>query len=203
MKKLLEFLKTSAQGGLFVLLPLLLLWLLLGEILGLIVTLATPIADLFPQDMFEDLSMPNLVALILLTAVSFLLGLVLRSEYFEQLWNRFDQNVIGRLPLYNALKRLTKGFYSTEEGCFIAALYHTDENTSELVYLIEKIDDQRSVILVPWAPTSFAGSVKIVKSEQLELLSDNIGNASRVLSHWGVGMKSFIDESSIGQQKSS
>ena len=48
MKNLLEFLKTTAMGGLFVLLPVLLLYLLLSEALDLIVALATPIADLFP-----------------------------------------------------------------------------------------------------------------------------------------------------------
>ena len=36
MKQLLEFLKTTVLGGLFVLLPLLLLYLLLSEALGLI-----------------------------------------------------------------------------------------------------------------------------------------------------------------------
>ena len=46
MKQLMEFLKTTAMGGLFVLLPILLLYLLLAEALGMIVALATPIADL-------------------------------------------------------------------------------------------------------------------------------------------------------------
>ena len=45
MKNLMEFFKTSLLGGLFVLLPLLLLYLLLAELLELVVALATPIAE--------------------------------------------------------------------------------------------------------------------------------------------------------------
>ena len=64
MKQLLEFLKTTAMGGLFVLLPILLLYLLLAEALDLIVALATPIADLFPKATFEKVEFQVIVGLI-------------------------------------------------------------------------------------------------------------------------------------------
>jgi len=47
MKRFTKFLKTTIMGGLFVLLPLLLLYLLLAEALPLVIVLATPIAVLF------------------------------------------------------------------------------------------------------------------------------------------------------------
>lgn len=53
MKTLSEFIKTSILGGLFVLLPLVLFYLLLSELLQVVVALATPIADLFPKDTFD------------------------------------------------------------------------------------------------------------------------------------------------------
>ena len=70
MKQLLEFLKTTALGGLFVLLPVLLLYLLLAEALGLIVILAEPIADLFPKGTFDEIKHPEVVGLILIMGLS-------------------------------------------------------------------------------------------------------------------------------------
>jgi hypothetical protein len=49
MKNLLEFPKTSLLGGLFVLLPLVLFYLLLSELLQIVVALNTPIADFLPS----------------------------------------------------------------------------------------------------------------------------------------------------------
>ena len=49
MKTTMEFLKTCFLGGLFVLLPLLLFYLLFSELMDIIVALATPIADLVPE----------------------------------------------------------------------------------------------------------------------------------------------------------
>ena len=74
------FLKTTALGGLLVLFPLMLFYLLFDEILELVVAFATPIADLFPKQMMERVQFPVLVALILIFGVSFLLGLAIRLE---------------------------------------------------------------------------------------------------------------------------
>ena len=54
-----NYIKTTLLGGLFILLPLMLLWLGLQEIAGLLIAMATPIADLFPKGPFEDLAAPG------------------------------------------------------------------------------------------------------------------------------------------------
>jgi len=110
MKQLLEFLKTTAMGGLFVLLPILLLYLLLSEALDLIVAVATPIADLFPEGTFEKVEFPVIIGLILILGISFLIGLGLRLEKGRSLGRWIERTIFDRLPGYNALKSLTTGF---------------------------------------------------------------------------------------------
>ena len=78
-----KFLKTTLLGGLFILLPLMLLWIGLKEIGGLLVAMATPIADLIPGDRFENLTVPGVVAIILITGTSILLGLAARSAWLR------------------------------------------------------------------------------------------------------------------------
>lgn len=88
MKKLADFMKTTAAGGFFVLLPLILFYLLLSEILELIVGMATPIADLlFPKGTFDEVSAPVLVAILLLLGASFVIGIAMRSENGRRLAN--------------------------------------------------------------------------------------------------------------------
>ena len=48
-------------------------------------------------------------------------------------------------------------------------------------------------ILVPWAPASFAGSIKILSRDRIELLDSSLGDTSRVLSHWGVGTFDLLE----------
>ncbi|PQP34080.1 hypothetical protein C6A37_09625, partial [Desulfobacteraceae bacterium SEEP-SAG9] len=150
MRQLIEFLKTTALGGLFVLLPVLLLYLLLSEALDLIVVLATPIADLFPKGTFDQIKSPALIALILIVGVSFLIGLALRSESGRRLGGWIERTVFGHLPVYTALKSLATGFAKTgKEGAFRPAVMISPNGDRELAYVIEDHGDGRATVLLP------------------------------------------------------
>ena len=127
MSRVGEFLKTTAMGGLFVLLPVLLLYLLLAEALDLVIALATPIADLFPKGTFDQIKFPVLTALVLIVVVSFLIGLALRSSTGRRLGNRVERATLRRLPLYIALKNLTKGFVQAGQDSFRPAFLLSSE----------------------------------------------------------------------------
>lgn len=198
MKKLAEFIKTTLLGGLFVLLPLVLFYLLLSELLELVVVLATPIADLFPKGVFDEVKMPVIIGLILIVGASFIFGLALCSETLRRLGNWIEGSLLGRLPLYNAVKSLARGLIGArEDTAFRTAVLHSADGEREIVYVIEDHGDGHMTVLVPWAPASFAGSVKIVSSERIEMLDVSVGDASRVLGHWGVGAREMLGQKDV------
>jgi uncharacterized membrane protein len=193
LKQLLDFLKTTAMGGLFVLLPILLLYLLLAEALDLIVALATPIADLFPEGTFGKVEFPVIFGLVLILGLSFVIGLGLRAKIARRSGRWFERTVLDRLPAYNALKSLTTGFAEAgKAGAFKAAVLTSSDGDRELVYVIEDHGDEDLTVLVPWAPAAFAGSVKIVDRDRIKFLEANLGDVSRALGHWGVGVRELL-----------
>jgi uncharacterized membrane protein len=197
MKQLLEFLKTSLIGGLFVLLPLVLFYLLLSELLEVVVVLATPIADLFPKGTFDQIKMPVVIGIILIVGASFLFGLALRSASLRQLGLWIERTLLNRLPLYNAVKRMGRGLVGAqEESAFRSAVFNSSNGEKEIVYLIEDHGDGQMTILCPFAPASFAGSVKIVSADRIEILETSFGDASRVIAHWGVGTRELLGKKS-------
>jgi uncharacterized membrane protein len=198
MKNFTEFIKTSLIGGLFVLLPLILFYLLLAEMLQLVVALATPIADLFPKGTFDRVNAPVLMALILIVGASFLFGLALRSMTLRRLGLWIERGALGRLPLYNAVKSLSRALVgANEDTAFKPAVLNSADGEREIVYIIEDHGDGQVTVLVPWAPASFAGSVKIMSNDRIEMLDASLGDVSRVLSHWGVGVHELINNKGL------
>jgi uncharacterized membrane protein len=170
--------------------------LLLDEILGLVVALATPIADLFPKDIFEPIEIPVLLAVLLIVIVSFFLGLAARITVLSRLGIWVEKRTLERIPIYHAVKRLSQGLLGAKEAqVFKPAIMTSSENEREIVYLIEDHQDGEMTVLVPWAPAAFAGSVKIVQRSRLEMLDANLDSASRALSHWGVGVQNILGKS--------
>ena len=193
MKKLTQFVKTSLLGGLLVLLPLMLFFLLVDELLGLVVALATPIADLFPKGMFDNIQTPVLIAVLLILMVSFLFGLAMRMVYLRRLGLWIERTLFERMPIYTAVKRLSQGLLgATEDEVFRPAVMTNSLGEREIVYLVEDHQDGDVTVLVPRAPAAFAGPIKIVPQSCLEMLDANLGETSRALSHWGVGVSQLL-----------
>ena len=196
MNRLSSFLKITIIGGLVVLLPVLLLYLLLSEAVQLILALATPIADLFPKGTFDRVYFPVLMALLLIVLASFLTGLAARSAAGRRLGSWIERTLLAPLPLYGMLKGLTAALIGTDATtAFKPALLLSDDGGREPAYIVEDHGNGRVTVLVPWAPTPFAGSVKIVARERIELLEVSLGDFSRALSHLGVGMRDVLDTS--------
>ena len=198
MRNLPEFFKTTLLGGLFVLLPLILIYLLLAEMLQLVVVLATPIADLFPAGTFDRINAPILIALLLIVGASFIFGMALRSMSLRRFGLWVERTVLGRLPLYAAVKNLSRGLIGAkEDAAFRPAVLNSSDDEQEIIYVIEEHPDGRATVLVPWAPASFAGSVKIISRERIEMLDASLGDTSRVLRHWGMGARELLGKDDI------
>jgi uncharacterized membrane protein len=91
------------------------------------------------------------------------------------------------------VKSLSRGLIGAKENAaFRPALLSSPDGEQEIIYVIEDLADGRTIVLVPWAPASFAGSVKIISRERIEMLDASLGDTSRVLSHWGVGAKELL-----------
>ena len=192
MKKIAEFLKTTLIGGLFVLLPLVLLHLLLSELLQLVVQLATPLADLFPKGTFDETRTPVVFALVLIVAASFLFGLALRFAVLKQLGRRLESSILDRIPLYGAVKSLARGLVGSKDAAFQTAILSSPNGDRELVYVIEHHEDGQVTVLTPTAPAGFAGRVRVVAPERLEQLDASLGDASKVLGQWGMGLRKLM-----------
>jgi uncharacterized membrane protein len=194
MKRMKQGMKSTMLTGLFTLLPILLLFLLLAEIFQLLVALATPLADIiFPPDMLEHVKEEVLLAILLLVGCSLVVGLLANSILGRKWGAQIERNTVGRIPLYRAIKRLTSGFTDADgDKAFLPGLLNSAPGEQDLVFVIEDHGNGKLTVMVPWAPAAFAGSIKVVNADKVEILNTNVGEYSKILSHWGVGLPDVL-----------
>lgn len=189
-----NFFKSTLLGGLFVLLPLMLLWIGLKEIGGLLVEMATPIADLFPPGVFDNLTAPGVIALLLIVGTSFVLGLAARAAWLRSIGRNIEKSVLNRVPMYRMLKIISSSLIGSDTGDVNPALLTDGAGGGDPCYVIEKHKDGRATVLIPWSPASFAGSIKVVQQSDLEYLSCSLDEFSRSLSQIGVGVEECLTQ---------
>ena len=187
-----NFLKSNILTGLYVLLPLMLLWIGLREIGGLLAAMAEPIADMFPSKYFDDLKWPGVVAIILITAASLVIGLAARLSVVEKLANKFETAILFRVPMYKMLKIISSSLVKAETSEVRPAIVKDDSGGGDPCYVMEQHDDGLATVLLPWSPASFAGSIKVVPESKLQYLNCTIDEYSRSISFIGVGVADCI-----------
>jgi uncharacterized membrane protein len=194
VKTLLSFVKTTVIGGLFVVLPLLLFYVLMGEILDAIILLATPVAELFPEDSLDFLRNPDALAWLLILLLSILFGLAIQIGWVARLGGWVEAHTLALLPFYVAVKQVSQALIGGTDDGFKGGLLDNNNGILELVYILEYLEDGRVVVLLPFAPASFTGSVKIVEGAMVTELQVSVGEVSKVIAHWGVGTEKLLQQ---------
>jgi uncharacterized membrane protein len=184
-----KFLKTTLLSGLSILLPLMLLWIGIKEIGGLLVLMATPIADMLPGKHFEKLTAPGVIAAILIVCTAFIMGLTARFSSLRGVGRNIENSILFKIPMYRMLKTISGALVDSSTSDVDAAIIRDGSGGGDPCYVMEKHKDGRATVLVPWSPASFAGSIKVVQQSNLEMLNCSVDEYSRSLSQMGVGVE--------------
>jgi uncharacterized membrane protein len=192
---MIKFLKSALVNGLAMLLPVVLVFLAIKEIFGLLVNIATPIADLFPLGTFDHVNETTILAVLLICGMAIFLGILSKLKVGRALGHSIEKHTLFKIPMYRMLKSLVGAFLNVEsEESFKPAFIENDAGDLEPAYVIEDRGRPRVVVLIPWAPTAFAGSVKLVKRECVHYLDVTLDEFSLSLTHLGTGMSDLLPE---------
>ena len=174
--------------GLYVLLPLMLLWIGLREIGGLLAEMVDPIASMFPSTYFDDVKWPGIVATLLIIAASIVIGIAAKLSAVVQLGQKIEHSILNKIPMYKMLKIISSSLVQAETSDVTAAIIKDGAGGGDPCYVMEEHDTGLATVLLPWSPASFAGSIKVVPKSQLEYLDCSIDELSRSISFMGVGV---------------
>ena len=168
---------------------------MIKEFAGLIIGLATPIADLFPRDLIESIPETNVLAALLILVAALITGIVSQSSLGASMGRYLEQNILEKLPVYVPLKSLLRALLGSEQSdSFKPAFLLNDSGVAEPIYIVEDTGRPRLIVLVPWTPASFAGSLKLVPREQVYKLDLTLDEFSLSIGHYGVGLSSLLPE---------
>ena len=191
---MIKFLKSALINGLAILLPVVLVFLALKEIFELLVNVADPIANLFPGK-FEHVKETEIAATLLIVGTAIFFGVLSKTKAGRALGHGIEKYTLNKVPMYRMLKSLVGAFLNLENSqSFKPAFIEADTGDLEPAYVIEDRGRPRVVVLIPWAPTAFAGSVKLVNRESVHCLDVTLDEFSLSLTHLGVGMSELLPE---------
>jgi uncharacterized membrane protein len=190
-----NFFKTAFVTGLLVLLPLVLLFLVMRELIELMVVIATPIADLFPEGTFDTEHQTEILAALIIICTALTIGILAKIPASRTAGNYITERSVGNFPIYRMLRTVISAFLEIEESTsFKPALISSDSGDMEPAYIIEDLGQPLIVMMIPWSPTAFAGVVKLIPRERVHELPLSLDEFSLTLSNYGLGLSEMLYE---------
>jgi uncharacterized membrane protein len=188
MKYIREFIVRTVVGGVFVVVPAYLAFLLLLKGMQSAEGLVRPVAALMPggtaaQDLLS-------VAVILL--VCFLVGVAVRTRVGRTVRRRIERVFFERLPGYGLIRSLTQRLAGQGgETAWKPALVEIEE---ALVpgFIIEEHESGQYTVFVPSVPTPLAGAVYILTRARVHPLDVPFTQAIQSISRWGAGSRDLM-----------
>jgi len=184
---LLTFIRTTILGGIFFLLPLIVIVFIFSKALAIVRTITIPLAEAMPVEFIGGIPVGRILAWMVVLSVCFLAGLIARVRRFNLLGRWLDQNILSEVPGYSFMK---------EMGVNIAGLKSDYTRTPVMVeigpvwqlgFLIEKINEELSAVFLPGAPSPTSGKVIFVEQHKLKTLDIPQKDVMKIMSKMGIG----------------
>lgn len=193
MKRLAAFLKATTLGGLFVVLPVVVvIGLAVKTVLG-VRAVAQSIMEKVAGQGSEAAQFPVVFAIAIVVVVSFALGLTMISRRGQAVGGWIERTLLFRMPGYAAVRAIVGGLANAErEGVVRPALMALGEGGECFVAVTEDHGDGRLTIFIPGSPNPGSGSVQIVPKEKVRLLNVRITDIGTALQQWGVGAQKVL-----------
>lgn len=192
MKNITSFIKTTLIGGLFLVIPLVLLVLIIGKILDILRKLAAPIADKIPLEAIGGITTSRIFALLVLLLLCFIAGLFAKTKTANNIKNWIEAKILSHIPGYGLFKGLTEYAAGLDSEHLKDVVLVDIEEVWQIGFLMDEIDDELSSVYIPGAPNPMSGDVFFVKKERLKKLDLPELSAMKIYKKLGLDSKKIL-----------
>lgn len=194
----LSFILTTALGGAFFLVPLVVLVVVLAKVLGIMMKVAEPMADLLPVDTIGGIALANVIAVLAVIVLCFLAGLLAKQTLASAFVKTIETRLLAKLPGYAMIKSLIGGFdkNQTEQLKPVSITMGTAERIG---FEIQKLPDGRSMIFLPSTPSPFSGITQVFPPDQVTYLNVPATQIIEVTENFGHGIDKLLSPENIAK----
>lgn len=192
-KSKIGFLKTTAIGGLFFLLPLIVLGALIGQIAPIVWSIAVVLHEFLPFKTPVGMAILFLLALIIILLLCFAAGLLAKRAIGKRIAAGFEKKLLLLFPRYAVLKEQMAGSIGGDDikpnWKPVAAQFH---DSIRIGFEVEAIDQGMVIVYLPGAPDTWSGKLVLLPADRIHKLDLNFGDTISIFEKIGRDSHSIL-----------
>ncbi len=189
-----ESIAAKALRGFFILLPFLIAYLMIGQLVDMLLALTQPLIDLMPGIVFETEGWRRVLAFGILIVICILVAQFADTRLARAFGGWFEGAVMSKFAPYAVLKSLSARLSGEDDDKLQPALMTVAPDTRMLVAVVEELNDGNVTVFVPMAPTPGLGFLQIVSPSKLEKLDCSMSDARAWPLNWRDGIEAVLGQ---------
>ena len=189
-----KFIKTTIIGGLVFMVPVVIVVVIAGKALEIMMLVAKPLGNLIPVDSIGGVAVANVLALLGLSLLCFVAGLIAKSEMAMKVYRSLDSALLA-IPGYAFVRGFTDSMTSSQETAksLLPVLVRFDDN-EQIGFEVERLEQGKVVVYLPGAPDPWSGSVVYFSEDRVKRLDMTVAQAINKIRHLGRGSQQFQEQ---------
>lgn len=192
MKRVAIFFKATLIRGIVFMLPLLVMLVVIDKALDKLKELATPLADVLPYHSLFGIGKAYWAVFLILIFLGLIMGLIAQIQIAAAASNWLEDNLLNRLPGYTFMKQMGESMIGANDTSAYKVVMLDIENSWQLAYLVEEIDDTMIAVYVPSVPSALDGDLFYVPKSRIKETSISYKDSIKLLHSQGRGSKKIM-----------
>lgn len=196
MKSLMKLLKSTLIGGIFFLVPLVLLIIILSRAHDIMLKVAQPLSEVIPLDKIGGVALANILVVVLIFLVCLLAGMLATRPRFKSFQRYLENKILGPIPGYRVIKAFLNSLerYESSGEKMVPVLVELDKH-QKLGFEVERSGTDRVIVFLPDAPSFITGVVAVVSAQQVRVLDVPLPRVKECMEQFGFGASELISSS--------
>ena len=194
MSRLKKFVKTSLIGGIAVILPITILFLLFKWIFNFIIQIIKPITNLVvARSHFQELA-ADVIVLGIILSTCFLVGAVVKTKIGRFIHEHLDTRLSKLVPGYSTIKLTVTQFFDRKSAPFssVALVRAFDDESLMTAFITDTHPDGSYTVFVPCGPNPTTGYILHMKKEYVHPVPVSVEVALRSVISCGAGSQPIL-----------
>ncbi len=178
MSKILDFLKTTAIGGLLALLPLIVIGALLGKAVPIVLSVRDVLEEQFPWKTPAGFVVLLLLAIGIVLLLCFAAGLLARRSIGKWMTKHFEKTLMLLFPRYLVIKnQMADSIGGDENKPRMKPVLARFNDSMRIGFEMERSEGGLVTVYLPGSPDPWAGNVVFLNADRVEPLDIEFGKA--------------------------
>ena len=175
-------------GGIVFILPLMVMFILIREILGILEPISARIEPIFGDHEFLGVTTVTAIGIVLLLIICYIAGLLLKKGFISFWGPRMEVAIFRLFPSLQMMKFIVLPENELESFPWKAFILGESAD-NRIGFITDESNENYYSLFIPDAPRMDAGEVRVIKREDFDGKPISLKDAFTVIHNFGKGLK--------------